>query len=248
MRVATFNIRHGAHDGKGLRSLVADGAGLRSSVTSLHADIVALQEVDRRVARSWGRDQAAMVAASGSGSTSLFAPARRVLLTGHDGVALVVRGVVRTTRTLALPGRAAPRVALFARVEPPGGLTPVTVVATHLQNRVRHGPAEAPMQLDALLEELTRWPEPWILAGDLNLRPDVVVPALTSAGLTPLRAGHTYPAGAPRIEIDWLAVRGLRASTAGVGDTPARTVQLPVGDHRALVADLEPAAARTDGP
>ena len=232
MRVATFNTRHGAHDGTGLRAQVADGRGLRSSVTLLDADVVALQEVDRRVLRSWCRDQAAMLAPPGSGRVARFAPARRVLFTGHDGVALVVRGIVRTTRTLALPGRAAPRVALFARVESDDGLPAVTVVATHLQNRVRSGPAEAPMQLDAMFDELSRWPEPWVLAGDLNLRPDVVVPALAAAGLTPLRAGHTYPAGAPRIEIDWLAVRGLRA----IGE--ARTVQLPVGDHRALVADV----------
>ena len=71
-----------------------------------------------------------------------------------------------------------------------------------------------------------------MLAGDLNLRPDVVVPALAAAGLTPLRAGHTYPASAPRIEIDWLAVRGLEAVGA------PRTVQLPVSDHRALVAEV----------
>ncbi len=232
MRVATFNTRHGAHEGSGLRSLFTDLRGLRSSVTSLHSDIVALQEVDRRLVRSWFRDQGALLG-SATGSTALFGPARRVLVTGHDGVALLVRGTVLSTRTVRLPGDAAPRVAVLARVRVDGD--EVTVAATHLQSRVRSGPAEAPMQLDALLDELSRWPEPWILAGDLNLRPTVVVPALAAAGLTPLRAGPTYPAGSPRIEIDVVAVRGLEPATTG---PPARTVRLPVSDHRALVAEV----------
>lgn len=232
MRIATFNCRHGAHDGTGLRSQIADSAGLRAAAVELDADVLALQEIDRGVARSWWRDQPGLVAAAAGSHASRFAPARRVLLTGHDGVALVVRGTVVSTRTLRLPGRGAPRVAVVSRIDVHG--VEVTVVATHLQNRIRGGPSEAPEQLDALFTELGRWPEPWVLAGDLNLRPDVVVPALEAAGLTPLRAGHTYPAGAPRIEIDWLAVRGL--SPVGA----ARTLRLPVGDHRALVADLVP--------
>lgn len=230
MRIATFNCRHGAHDGTGYRSQVADSAGLRAAAVELDADVLALQEIDRGVARSWWRDQPGLVASAMGTHGSRFAPARRVLLTGHDGVALVVRGTVVSSRTLRLPGRGAPRVAIVSRVDV-GGLE-VTVVATHLQNRIRGGPSEAPAQLDALFDQLDRWPEPWLLAGDLNLRPDVVVPALAAAGLTPLRAGHTYPAGAPRIEIDWLAVRGLES----IGG--ARTVQLPVGDHRALVAEV----------
>ncbi len=239
MRIATFNTRHGALDGTGLRSQLTDGRGLRSSVTSVHADILALQEIDRRVVRSCFRDQPTMLGSAIGATTVLFAPARRVLVTGHDGVALLVRGTQLATRTWRLPGIAAPRVAALARVRV--GDDEVTVVATHLQNRVRNGPAEAPAQLDALLEELTRWPEPWILAGDLNLRPDVVLPTLAAAGLTPLRAGPTYPASAPRIEIDWLAVRGLEPSAPGRGGAPgaaARTVRLPVGDHCALVAEV----------
>ncbi len=235
VRVATFNIRHGARDGSGPRSWCADPAGLRSSVTSLHADIVALQEVDRRLVRSWFRDQAAWLGEATGSTTVVFAPARRVLATGHDGVALLVRGTPLTTRILRLPGVAAPRMAALARVRV--GEHEVTVAATHLQNRVRRGPAEAPMQLDALLEELSRWPEPWILAGDLNLRPSVVGPALAAAGLTPLRAGPTYPASAPRLEIDHLAVRGLVPKS----QPAARTVALPVSDHRALVAEVAPA-------
>ena len=233
VRVATFNTRHGAHEGSGLRSLFTDVGGLRSSVTSLHSDIVALQEVDRRLVRSWFGDQAALLGSATGSTTALFGPARRVLVTGHDGVALLVRGTLLSTRTLRLPGNAAPRVAVLARARV--GDDEVTVAVTHLQSRVRSGPAEAPMQLDALLEELSRWPEPWILAGDLNLRPPVVVPALAAAGLTPLRAGPTYPASEPRIEIDFVAVRGLAPVTPGPG---ARTLHLPVSDHRALVAEV----------
>lgn len=231
MRIATFNCRHGARDGSGPRSQFADTSGLVRAAVSLGADVLALEEIDRRVVRSWCRDQPALLGAATGAATVVFARARRVLVTGHDGVALLVRGTVVSTRTLRLPGVGAPRVAAIARVRI--GEDELTVVATHLQNRMRNGPAEAPAQLDALLTELGRWPEPWVLAGDLNLRPDVVVPTLAAAGLTPLRAGPTYPAGAPRIEIDWLAVRSLEA-------TEVRTVRLPVGDHRALVAEIAP--------
>lgn len=242
MRVVTFNARHGARDGIGWRSHVTDGRGLRASFAALDADVLALQEVDRRVVRSWFRDQVAVAAATArrgrpGPARGLFAPARKVLVSGADGVGLVVRGQVHSSRTLPLPGSGPPRVALFARVTTTEGTT-ATVVSTHLQNRIADRPSEAPGQLDALLTELASWPEPWIVAGDLNLRPDVAVPLLERAGLTPCRGGPTRPAHRARIEIDWLAVRGLRPAP---DRPPVAALRMPVSDHLALVAHLEPA-------
>ncbi len=237
MRLATFNCRHGAPDRPGLGAQFADGAGFAASVRALDADVLALQEIDRRVARSWWRDQPAQAALAGGASTVHFSAARRVLVTGHDGVALVVRGVTRSARTLRLPGRGAARVAALATVSVGG--TELTVASTHLQSRSGGAPGEAEVQLDALLVELARWPRPWVLAGDLNLRPEAVLPRLDDAGLEPLRSGATFPSGAPRIEIDWLAVSGFAVVAPVPGGPPVRTVRLPVGDHRALVADVE---------
>lgn len=240
MRVVTFNCRHGARDGIGWRSHVTDQRGLRASFAALDADVLALQEVDRRVVRSWFLDQAEVAAAASrrarpGPSEAVFAPVRTVLATGSDGVALVVRGQVHSQRTLALPGTGGPRVALFARVTTLQGLTS-TVVSTHLQDRSSGAPSEASEQLEAVLGELVDWPEPWILAGDLNLRPDTVVPVLAAAGLVPWRGGATRPAHRPRIEIDWLAVRGLVQAREA---PPAATVHMSVSDHLALVAHLD---------
>ena len=70
MRVATYNLRHGAP----ARRPAANRAMARS-VASLGADVVALQEVDRRVVRSWFADQAGL-AARRSGTVAHFAAAR----------------------------------------------------------------------------------------------------------------------------------------------------------------------------
>ena len=129
---------------------------------------------------------------------------------------------------LELPGPGEARSALFSLVVL--GDTELSVVSTHLQNRRRGVPHTAPEQLEAVLAELQRWPRPWCLLGDLNLRPDVVVPMLAGSGLVAVEAAPTYPAHAPRLRIDWIALSGLSVGGATVVDTR-------VSDHRALVVD-----------
>lgn len=230
VRIATFNLRHGAPDADGWRGQIARHRAMVAAVSGLDADVVALQEVDRHLVRSWWRDQAATLGRA-TGSTAIFAGARRVLWTGHDGPALLVRGDVVRQRVLALPGSGPPRRAIFAAAEV-SSMT-MTLVSTHLQNPNGGADGEALSQLGALLDELSGWPEPWVLGGDLNLRPGVVLPVLDAAGLVPLRAGPTQPANTPRKEIDWLAVRGLRAVSTEVR-------RMSVSDHRVLLADVVP--------
>jgi endonuclease/exonuclease/phosphatase family metal-dependent hydrolase len=223
MRLATYNIRHGAPAGR-----LATNRSMARSVAGLRADVVALQEVDRRVVRSYFVDQAGM-AARRSGMVAHFAAARPFGPGGSYGNALLVRGRTLRTTTLRLPGSGEPRVALFAQVVITDSL--LTVCATHLQNRVRGGPSTAPEQLEALLDELSGWPEPWCVMGDLNLRGDTVRPILGGAGLTIVGSGPTFPAAAPRICIDWIATRGLGPGTAEVPD-------LRTSDHRPVVASF----------
>ena len=72
VRVATANLLHG-------RSLVdglVDSVRMTSAITSLGADVVALQEVDRNQARSGDSDQTAAIAAAFGGEASFrFVPA-----------------------------------------------------------------------------------------------------------------------------------------------------------------------------
>ena len=157
---------------------------------------------------------------------------------GRYGNALLVRGRTLRTSTLRLPGSGEPRVALFARVVVADA--ELTVVSTHLQNRTGGRPSEAPAQLAALLDELTDWPRPWCVMGDLNLRADTVLPILEEAGLTAVRSGPTFPATAPRVRIDWIATQGL-------GDGEAVVPDLRTSDHRPVVAAFDfPHADGTD--
>lgn len=223
--VATHNIRHGAPEGGW-----ADHRAMAHTVAALRADVVALQEVDRRVVRSWFVDQARR-AALASGMQPWFAPTRRMGPGGRYGNAVLVRGRTLTRSVLALPGVGEPRLAMFARLVCAD--VEVTVVNTHLQNRRRGRTDEAPGQLDALLAELVRWPQPWCVMGDLNLRAAVVAPRLEHAGLVPVPTGPTHPAHEPRIRIDWIAVAGLEVRGAEV--VGART-----SDHRPVRAVLAP--------
>jgi len=233
VRVATYNLRHGAP-----AASRTNLAAMQSAVASLGADVIAAQEVDRRVVRSWWSDQPARLARA-TGLVAHFAPARSWGPLGSYGNLLLVRGGAGRRRVVPLPSAGEPRVALFAEVAV--GDVAATVVCTHLQNRRDGRPDEAPSQLGFLVEQLREWPEPWILAGDLNLRPDRAVPLLEAAGLQALVAGPTFPAESPRLQLDWLAVKGVAVHHVEVPD-------LRTSDHRPIVADLHVVDRPGDAP
>jgi endonuclease/exonuclease/phosphatase family metal-dependent hydrolase len=122
-----------------------------------------------------------------------------------------------------------PRGALIARCED------VVAVSVHLGLQ---GP-ERSRQVDQLLELLEPLPEPVVLGGDLNARPDDASPARIAASYPDAWSqagegdGWTFPAHAPAARIDFVhtseALRSLRAWTAGAA----------VSDHLMVVADLE---------
>jgi len=216
VRVATWNVRHGRpHRG------FTSNRKLAATVARLDADVVAVQEVDRRVIRSWFADQPAVVAGAAGAATSDYAPARRLAITGDDGVALCVRGTA-TFRQLHLPHRwGQSRVALI------GATADATFVTTHLQNHSD----EARYQLDWLLEELAPLRRPCVLLGDLNLRPDDIEGPLRAAGFELAAGGPTEPAWDPQQRIDHIAVDGLAIGAISI-------VEAPVSDHRPLLAQL----------
>ena len=217
MRLVTWNVRHGRR-----RRGFTSNRKVRATVARWDADVVAVQEVDRRVIRSWFVDQPALVARAAALHSEEYAPARRVALTGTDGVALCVR-TTATFHRLRLPHRwGQPRVALVA--ETPS----LTIVTTHLQNHA----VEARYQLDWLLEELATMPRPCVLLGDLNLRPDDVAEPLRAAGFDLAGGGPTEPAWAPAQRIDHVAVAGAAIDSIVVGDAS-------VSDHRPLIAELD---------
>ena len=221
LRVATFNVLHGRTS----RTGPVDVPALAAACAGLDADVLALQEVDRGARRSGRADLAGEVAGA-CRAAHVFGPAVRRWLRGDYGNALVVRGSIDDVRVLRLPrhGRHEPRAAILARVTA-GGLA-LSVAATHLSI---HG-AESADQLARLLEALAARPRPRLLLGDLNRRPDQLE-ALAAAGYTLAGGGPSYPAHAPRIRIDHVAVDGLELVSAAV-------VAVPASDHRAVVAEI----------
>lgn len=227
MRVVTFNVKHGSIAGGRV-----DNRLLASTCARLGAEILALQEVDRRALRGGLADQMRMVARA-TGLSAVFGEAARRGPLRRYGNVLLGRGSLSEVEVVGLP---APnggerRVAVLARLALERGAT-LSVGATHLS--FRRG--EGPVQLDALVERLGRRPLPRVLLGDLNLAPEVVEPCLTAAGYQVAPTGPTFPAHNPRSRIDYVAVAGLEVVAA---DAP----ELPVSDHRAVVVEVRPAGS-----
>lgn len=217
MRVATWNIRHG----RPFRGF-ASNRRLLAAAGALDVDVLAVQEVERRVIRSWFADQPALIARAAGAAGYAYAPARRLAVIGSDGVALCVRGPIVRHEVLSLPHEEGqPRVALLAELEA------LTVVTTHLQNDEN----EARRQLEWLLVRLQSVDGACVLLGDLNLRPHDIDEMTAAAGFALAGGGPTNPAHAPVQQIDHIAVRGLTVERVTVG-------QAPVSDHCPLTAEL----------
>ncbi len=229
LRIASFNIHGGKLGGRaGLIPLV-------DACRPLDADILGLQEVDRRQRRSGFADQAAAVA-GGLGCAHVYGPTRRRVIRGQYGNALIVRGDIISDEVIRLPGSGTqqqPRVAILARVEVQG--ISLTVAVAHLQHhpkRLHHLPNEAPDQLRAVLEQLSARPGPRVLIGDFNMQPPRAEPILTAAGYTVADTGPAYPAEEPTVQLDYIAVDGLIIESASVVETG------DVSDHRPIIATV----------
>lgn len=230
--MATFNLLSGRSPGADF-----DVGRFTDAIRTVDADLLALQEVDRDQERS-GRADLAALAAEASGAVSWkFEPAlvgppaswvrASAGATGPAyGIAFVSRHPVTTWETVRLPRLPGdePRVALIASVTTPSG--PWTVVSTHLT----YLRPSCHLQLARLGRLVRGRAGPVLLLGDLNQGPRS---AALLTGLRPLASGATFPAHAPRLQLDHvLADRDL--PTMGGGP-----VRLAVSDHQALVADVD---------
>jgi endonuclease/exonuclease/phosphatase family metal-dependent hydrolase len=228
LRVVSFNILHGRSGG-------SDGPGrvdldlLAMTCAGFSADVLALQEVDWGIPRSRMANLARLVGEAAGMEWQFGVSVKRGPL-GEYGNALLVRGSIEDVRVVPLVrhGRSEPRTAMVGRVIPAALGRHMSVAATHLSIDVG-GAREQLGQLVAALREL---PPPRVLLGDLNLEVADVEPVVMAAGLRLLASPPTFPAHAPRLKIDHVAVSPeLQAERVDV-------VQTPSSDHRSLVVDL----------
>lgn len=251
MRLATFNILHG-------RSQADDRVDLDrfyDAIASLDADVLALQEVDRYQSRSSDADLTKLAAeAMGApehrfvaalsgvpGATWMAADGDEQPDSAAYGIALLSRWRVRawhTVRLAPVPTRVPmwfrgsrlpelvrdePRVAVAGEVETPHGL--VTVAGTHL-TFVEWWNGR---QLARVRASLATAERPLVLMGDLNMGPER---AARITGMRPLVTAPTFPARAPRAQLDHVLLDGDLPPARG------KAVELPMSDHRALVVDV----------
>lgn len=257
MRVGSFNVMHG----RSLTDSAVDHGRFHTAIADLGCDVLGLQEVDLDQPRSGGTDLAAAAAAAlgvqgddwqftptlygTPGATWRPADGQRRHGEPAYGIALISRFAVRGWRVVPLgrtpvrsplvirgPGGKArfimfddePRVALAAVLNTPIG--PLTVVNTHLS----FVPGWNAWQLRRLVRRLGPTRGPVFLLGDLNLPGSV--PTLVT-GWRRLAIRSTYPAHAPRVQLDHVLARGAVGTVSAV---EAR--RTPISDHLALLVDV----------
>ena len=252
VRIATFNILGG-------RSPVDDRVDedrFGSAIRALDADLLGLQEVDRNQPRSQHADLTAIAAEAMGAPHHQFVAALSgtpgttwSAATGDEqpdsaayGIAFLSRYDVLGWQVVRLPGapvsvphrfhgrrlpvwvRDEPRVALVADVDGPRGR--MSVVTTHL-SFLRPWNVH---QLRRLVSSLSPTRAgPTVLLGDLNMGPGA---AKRATGMRSLASGPTFPADAPREQLDHILAAGPLPPVQG------HVTRLPMSDHRALVVDL----------
>lgn len=253
MRVATFNLL----SGRALPEGAARPEALQAAAAELDADIVGLQEVDRRQERSAGADQAALVAEALGAPTWRFVPAvdgtpgaswrpasvddGRLSEGPSYGVALVSRLPVLSWQVrrfgpapfglpLLVPGnRGLTQVPDEPRVAVAAVVDGPAGPFTVLTAHLSFVPGWNVRQLRAISRWAAALPAPRLLLGDFNLPGGV--PRVVS-GWIQLARVPTYPSWKPRVQFDHVMADRPLAVTA------ARAMRLAVSDHCALAVDL----------
>lgn len=220
VRIATFNVRRCL----GIDS-ITDTERTAAAIQATGADIVALQELDRGMARSGDTDQPAAIARV-TGMNVLFWPTLR-RGGGEYGIAIAVRGDAELEfRPLPRVAREEPRGAIVGHVDSLG------VVAAHAAT---HDPARR-AHLDAVAALAAHLGAPAVVLGDLNATRSHLTRLLAEgfdAGPRVPTIGPRIPAIGRRRQIDYVM------AGPGVRLLRSWTVPTDASDHLPLVAEVE---------
>lgn len=213
-----------------------------SVIAELNADVLALQEADRRFGQRIGLlDAAALEKRTG---LTVLPVADTPGGHGWHGNALLVReGRLLRLRRIDLPG-AEPRGALVAELKLPAGR--IRVIAAHLGLMRRHRAMQAATLLEVIAEGDRRahTPMPTLLMGDLNeWRPGVPSSLVALERIFGSLAGGapSFPSRLPFLALDRiLGTQGI-VSAVEAHSTPLARL---ASDHLPLKARVDLAAAQ----
>lgn len=231
LRVASYNIR---------KAVGLDGQRNPDRITAviagLEADLVAVQEADRRLgARPAVLERERIASETGLAPAPIAA--NPVSMGWHGNAVLVAPDIeVMAVRRIALPGLE-PRGAVALELVRRGWR--FRAVATHLGLTRRHRRRQLSRITEVLREADGRMPT--VILGDMN-------EWSTGRGLEPLEAefaihapGRSFHAARPMAALDRIAIsRNVVLAGAGVAETPASRI---ASDHLPVWADLELAGA-----
>jgi endonuclease/exonuclease/phosphatase family metal-dependent hydrolase len=244
LRILTYNVH---------RCLGTDGRlsphRIAEVIASCRPDIVALQELDVRRARTGGVDQAELIARELEMDFH-FHPALRVMEELYGDAILTARPS-RLVKTGPLPGltrfpKREPRGALWASVNV--GEAQLQVINTHLGLRANERLAQVESLLGPGWLEHPSCRDPVVLLGDFNSFAASRAYRRLTAKLQdaqraprPGRPRATFPAFFPIYRIDYAFVsRSIEVLGASVVRTPLSRV---ASDHLPLLVDLRIASS-----
>jgi endonuclease/exonuclease/phosphatase family metal-dependent hydrolase len=234
LRIFCYNIHHGEGlDGK------VDLNRIAQLIKDSGAQVAALQEVDRNMARTQRVDIAKELARQ-LGWTAYFSPNLRTKEGGEYGNALLTALPVSAWKNTILPqGRPTePRGLLQATVR--FQEQEVEILTTHLDADRRDD--ERLRQAPAVLAALTQLPanRPFVLCGDFNDSPKGPAYALLAAAvkdswgeLYPNETGYTIPANKPTSRIDFFWTK-----PSLIKPTKVTVLNSLASDHLPLVGEF----------
>ena len=231
VKAATYNIKHGlGMDGR------IDLERTAVVLAALDADVIALQEVDEGARRSGGIDQAGWFGER-LGMHAAFG-AFMDFQDGRYGLAILSRHPIVSHDSWRLPDGNEPRVALAARIAPPGE-PEYTVIAVHFDWVQDDGFRFE--QASETIDRIKTLETPWIVLGDFNDTPGSrTMDGFHAIGTEAVKAGAqtgTFPSVEPRTEIDFIL-----AGPAGswrVGEASVIDERI-ASDHRPVTATIHP--------